>query len=118
MGYTVTEFISSLIVLPLLPADRRYITWLSLVTIAINYNIWFLTVRMCFPYHTETAVPYWFTVDLLADLIYLMDSVFFQPRKQFLKGGDIIVGPISIIKGHVKKQCVQLNVCLNFRKTE
>lgn len=72
--------------------DRRYIAWLSLVTLAFNYNTWFITARLCFPYHTESAIPYWFAMDMLADLIYLTDSVFFQARKQFVKGGDIIVG--------------------------
>uniref|UniRef100_A0A8C2ZH24 Cyclic nucleotide gated channel subunit beta 3, tandem duplicate 2 n=1 Tax=Cyclopterus lumpus TaxID=8103 RepID=A0A8C2ZH24_CYCLU len=71
--------------------DRRYIAWLSLVTMAFNYNTWFLTARLCFPYHTESAMPYWFAMDTLADLIYLTDSIFFQARKQFVKGGDIIV---------------------------
>lgn len=71
--------------------DRRYIAWLSLVTVAFNYNTWFITARLCFPYHTEISIPYWFTLDVLADIIYLADSVIFQPRKQFVKGGDIIV---------------------------
>uniref|UniRef100_A0A3Q3WDP4 Cyclic nucleotide-binding domain-containing protein n=1 Tax=Mola mola TaxID=94237 RepID=A0A3Q3WDP4_MOLML len=70
--------------------DRRYIAWLSLVTLAFNYNTWFITVRLCFPYHTESAIPYWFALDLFADLIYLTDSIIFQPRKQFVKAGDII----------------------------
>lgn len=73
--------------------DRRYIAWLSLVTLAFNYNTWFITARLCFPYHTENAITYWFAADLLADLIYLADAVIFQPRKQFVKGGDIIVSP-------------------------
>nr|XP_019942829.1 PREDICTED: cyclic nucleotide-gated cation channel beta-3-like [Paralichthys olivaceus] len=70
--------------------DRRYIAWLSLVTLAFNYNTWFITARQCFPYHTASAIPYWFALDLLADLIYLTDSIIFQSRKQFVKGGDII----------------------------
>ncbi|KAM6971504.1 cyclic nucleotide-gated channel beta-3-like [Tautogolabrus adspersus] len=69
--------------------DRRYIAWLSLVTLAFNYNTWFITARLCFPYHTETSIPIWFSLDLLADLIYLID-ILFQARKQFVKGGDII----------------------------
>lgn len=73
------------------PLDRRYIAWLSLVTLAFNYNTWFMTARLCFPYHTDYAIPYWFAADLLADFIYLIDSIIFQPRKQFVKGGDIIV---------------------------
>lgn len=71
--------------------DLRYIAWLSVVTLAINYNIWFMTARLCFPYHTESAIPVWFGLDLLADAIYLIDTIIFQPRKQFVQGGDIIV---------------------------
>ncbi|XP_077480467.1 cyclic nucleotide-gated channel beta-3-like [Stigmatopora argus] len=70
--------------------DRRYIAWLSLVTLAFNYNTWFITARLCFPYHTEWAIPYWFALDLLADFIYFTDIVLFQSRKQFVKAGDII----------------------------
>ncbi|XP_039983451.1 cyclic nucleotide-gated cation channel beta-3-like [Xiphias gladius] len=70
--------------------DRRYIAWLCLVTLAFNYNTWFITARLCFPYHTDSAVPYWFALDVLADLIYVTDSIIFQPRKQFVKGGDIV----------------------------
>lgn len=74
--------------------DRRYIAWLSLVTLAFNYNTWFVTARLCFPYHTQSAIPLWLALDVLADLIYLTDSVVFQPRKQFVKAGDIIVSPV------------------------
>lgn len=73
--------------------DRRYIAWLSLVTLAFNYNTWFITARLCFPYHNESAIPFWFVLDMLADLIYLIDSIIFQPRKQFVKAGDIVVSP-------------------------
>ncbi|XP_010772718.1 cyclic nucleotide-gated cation channel beta-3-like, partial [Notothenia coriiceps] len=70
--------------------DRHYIAWLSLVTLAFNYNTWFITARLCFPYHSEYAIPFWFAGDTLADLIYLIDTILFQPRRQFVKGGDII----------------------------
>uniref|UniRef100_A0A3B3YIF2 Cyclic nucleotide-binding domain-containing protein n=1 Tax=Poecilia mexicana TaxID=48701 RepID=A0A3B3YIF2_9TELE len=78
--------------------DRRYIAWLSLVTVAINYNTWFITARMCFPYHNEFVNPIWFTMDVLSDVIYLLDSILFQPRKQFVKGGDIIKDRASTTK--------------------
>uniref|UniRef100_A0A671UMB5 Cyclic nucleotide gated channel subunit beta 3, tandem duplicate 2 n=1 Tax=Sparus aurata TaxID=8175 RepID=A0A671UMB5_SPAAU len=70
--------------------DRRYVAWLSIVTVAINYNVWFVTARLCFPYHNESANPQWLAMDLLADFIYFVDTIIFQPRKQFVKGGDII----------------------------
>lgn len=77
--------------------DRRYIAWLSLVTLAFNYNTWFITARLCFPYHTDSAIPLWLALDTLADLIYLTDSVVFQSRKQFVKAGDIIVSSGLIV---------------------
>lgn len=85
--------------------DRRYIAWLSLVTLAFNYNTWFLTARLCFPYHSESALPLWLTLDLLADLVYLTDSVVFQPRKQFVKAGDIIVSPLLVGPHRLTYQC-------------
>ncbi|XP_035597532.1 cyclic nucleotide-gated cation channel beta-3-like isoform X2 [Oncorhynchus keta] len=71
-------------------SDRTYIAWLTLVTLAFNYNTWFMTARLCFPYHTPEWIPYWITMDLVADFIYLIDSIFFQARKQFVKGGDVV----------------------------
>lgn len=83
MGTTIDPF-----------TDHRYIAWLSLVTLAFNYNTWFITARLCFPYHTESAIPFWVALDMLADLIYLTDSVIFQSRREFVKAGDIIVSPV------------------------
>ncbi|KAL6488674.1 hypothetical protein MHYP_G00024150 [Metynnis hypsauchen] len=77
--------------------NRRYIAWLSIVTIAFNYNLWFIPVRMAYPYHTPASIPLWVTLDVTADLIYIIDMVIFQPRLQFCKGGDIIHALLSII---------------------
>lgn len=70
--------------------------WLTLVTLAFNYNTWFMTARLCFPYHTPEWIPYWIAMDLVADFIYLIDSIFFQARKQFVKGGDVVVSPSAL----------------------
>lgn len=73
------------------PPDRRYIAWLSLVALAYNYNAWFCTARLAFPFHNPTANMYWVICDVLSDVVYLIDIVVWQPRLQFVKGGDIIV---------------------------
>ncbi|XP_018596529.2 cyclic nucleotide-gated cation channel beta-3-like [Scleropages formosus] len=70
--------------------DRRYISWLSVVTIAYNYNVWFIPARLSFPYHTPWSIPFWILFDILADIVYIADIIIFQPRLQFVKGGDII----------------------------
>lgn len=100
--------------------DRRYIAWLSLVTLAFNYNTWFITARLCFPYHTKSTVPLWLTLDMLADLIYLTDSVIFQPRKQFVKAGDIIVSQPVLIGPHrpMVPRPLITDLLSSFRQTE
>ncbi|KAM6953118.1 LOW QUALITY PROTEIN: cyclic nucleotide-gated channel beta-3 [Aplochiton taeniatus] len=75
--------------------DRRYMAWLSVVTVAYNYNIWFCPVRLVFPYHTATTIPIWIFFDVISDLINITDMVIFQPRLQFVKGGDIIKDRIT-----------------------
>uniref|UniRef100_A0A8C1U745 Cyclic nucleotide gated channel subunit beta 3, tandem duplicate 2 n=1 Tax=Cyprinus carpio TaxID=7962 RepID=A0A8C1U745_CYPCA len=89
---------------------RRYIAWLSLVTIAFNYNLWFIPVRMAFPYHDPAAVPLWFTLDIIADIIYVIDMIAFQPRLQFCKGGDIIYDRVMIKKKYRESSRFQNDV--------
>uniref|UniRef100_A0A8C5A4T4 Cyclic nucleotide-binding domain-containing protein n=1 Tax=Gadus morhua TaxID=8049 RepID=A0A8C5A4T4_GADMO len=72
-------------------ADRRYVTWLAVVAVAFNYNIWFIPVRLVFPYHNAANNPYWLFFDALADLVNVIDIMVWQPRLQFVKGGDIVV---------------------------
>ncbi|XP_063768696.1 cyclic nucleotide-gated cation channel beta-3-like isoform X2 [Eleginops maclovinus] len=90
--------------------DRRYIAWLSLVTLAFNYNTWFITARLCFPYHSDYSIPFWFGADTLADFIYLIDTILFQPRKQFVKGGDIIKDRLVTKKNYRESERFKLDM--------
>uniref|UniRef100_A0A8C2SKJ3 Cyclic nucleotide gated channel subunit beta 3 n=1 Tax=Coturnix japonica TaxID=93934 RepID=A0A8C2SKJ3_COTJA len=71
--------------------DRRYVAWLMLVTVAYNWNCWFIPLRFVFPYQTPSNTIYWLAIDIICDICYLCDLLVFQPRVQFLRGGDIIV---------------------------
>uniref|UniRef100_A0A3Q2TNI0 Cyclic nucleotide-gated cation channel beta-3-like n=1 Tax=Fundulus heteroclitus TaxID=8078 RepID=A0A3Q2TNI0_FUNHE len=84
----------------LLSSDRRYIAWLSVVAVAYNYNIWLSPARLAFPYHSETANPFWIFFDVLSDVVNVIDIVVWQPRLQFVKAGDIIV---TMTKVHYRK---------------
>lgn len=74
-----------------LSTDKRYIAWLSIVALAYNYNAWFCTARLAFPYHNERVNMYWVIFDVLSDFVNFMDMMIWQPRLQFVKAGDIIV---------------------------
>ncbi|XP_057227109.1 cyclic nucleotide-gated cation channel beta-3 [Malurus melanocephalus] len=78
--------------------DRRYVAWLMLVTIAYNWNCWFIPLRYVFPYQTPSNSIYWFVIDLMCDICYLCDLTIFQPRVRFIKGGDIISDRIETKK--------------------
>lgn len=68
-----------------------YVLWMFLVSLAWNWNMWFIPVRWAFPYQTPDNIYYWLLTDYLCDLIYILDITVFQPRLQFVRGGDIVV---------------------------
>uniref|UniRef100_A0A803U1M4 Cyclic nucleotide gated channel subunit beta 3 n=1 Tax=Anolis carolinensis TaxID=28377 RepID=A0A803U1M4_ANOCA len=78
--------------------DRRYIGWLFVVTMTYNWNCWFIPLRLAFPVHTASNMIHWIVVDLLCDLCYICDVLVFQPRVQFVRGGDIIVNRAELKK--------------------
>uniref|UniRef100_A0A8C5HC87 Cyclic nucleotide-gated cation channel beta-3-like n=1 Tax=Gouania willdenowi TaxID=441366 RepID=A0A8C5HC87_GOUWI len=80
-------------------SDRRYIAWLTFVALAFNYNMWFCWARLAFPFHNDTANPFWVFFDVLSDVVYIVDIMIWQPRLQFVKAGDII----EIAKVHYRK---------------
>ncbi|XP_054893548.1 cyclic nucleotide-gated cation channel beta-3-like [Poeciliopsis prolifica] len=82
--------------------DRRYITWLTVVAVAYNYNVWFCPARLAFPYHNDTANPFWIFLDVLSDVVNVIDMVVWQPRLQFVKAGDIIKDR-ALTKVHYRK---------------
>lgn len=73
------------------PADLIYVVWLFFVTFAWNWNVWLIPVRWAFPYQTPDNIHWWLLMDYLCDTIYILDILVFQPRLQFVRGGDVVV---------------------------
>ncbi|XP_062327866.1 cyclic nucleotide-gated cation channel beta-1-like isoform X2 [Osmerus eperlanus] len=70
--------------------DLIYVMWLFLVMLAWNWNVWLIPVRWAFPYQTSENIYWWLLIDYTCDFIYILDIVVFQPRLQFVRGGDIV----------------------------
>ncbi|XP_068187208.1 cyclic nucleotide-gated channel beta-3 isoform X3 [Antennarius striatus] len=70
--------------------DPIYILWLFVVLAAWNWNVWLIPVRWAFPYQTPDNIHLWLLADYTCDLIYIADILVFQPRLQFVRGGDIV----------------------------
>lgn len=85
--------------------DLIYVIWLFFVVAAWNWNVWLIPVRWAFPYQTPENIHLWLLVDYTCDLIYITDILVFQPRLQFVRGGDIVVS-----ERNRKKICVRLNL--------
>uniref|UniRef100_A0A3B4VIH2 Cyclic nucleotide gated channel subunit beta 1b n=1 Tax=Seriola dumerili TaxID=41447 RepID=A0A3B4VIH2_SERDU len=102
-------------------ADLMYVLWMFLVSLAWNWNVWFIPVRWAFPYQTPDNIYYWLLTDYLCDLIYILDITVFQPRLQFVRGGDIVSDKKEMRKNYMKTKldfmfCFSINSFFEFNE--
>ncbi|XP_023201743.1 cyclic nucleotide-gated cation channel beta-1-like [Xiphophorus maculatus] len=87
-----------------------YVLWMFLVSAAWNWNVWLIPVRWAFPYQTPQNAPYWLLADYACDLIYILDIAVFQPRLQFIRGGDIVCDKKEMRKNYMKTKRFKFDV--------
>ncbi|KAM7414119.1 hypothetical protein PAMA_019099 [Pampus argenteus] len=90
--------------------NLMYVLWMFLVSLAWNWNVWFIPVRWAFPYQTPDNIYYWLLTDYLCDLIYILDLTIFQPRLQFVRGGDIVCDKKEMRKNYMKTKRFKFDV--------
>uniref|UniRef100_A0A3Q0R2W1 Cyclic nucleotide gated channel subunit beta 1b n=1 Tax=Amphilophus citrinellus TaxID=61819 RepID=A0A3Q0R2W1_AMPCI len=90
--------------------NLMYVLWMFLVSLAWNWNVWFIPVRSAFPYQTPDNIYYWLLTDYLCDLIYILDITVFQPRLQFVRGGDIVYDKKEMRKNYMKTKRFKFDV--------
>ncbi|KAK1785146.1 hypothetical protein P4O66_018557, partial [Electrophorus voltai] len=91
-------------------ADMTYVIWLFIVTCAWNWNVWLIPVRWVFPYQTPENIHLWLLVDYLCDTIYILDILVFQPRLQFVRGGDIVCDKKDMRVHYMKTQRFKMDL--------
>ncbi|KAK3535369.1 hypothetical protein QTP70_011133 [Hemibagrus guttatus] len=87
-----------------------YVLWLFLVTLAWNWNVWMIPVRWAFLYDVNGSLYLWLIADYLCDAIYILDILLFQPRLQFIRGGDIIMRDVV---GAATADQTQYRLCMD-----
>ncbi|KAG5273376.1 hypothetical protein AALO_G00150660 [Alosa alosa] len=87
-----------------------YVLWLLFVTLAWNWNMWLIPVRWAFPYQTPDNIYLWLVTDYLCDTIYILDILVFQPRLQFIRGGDIVCDKTEMRKNYMKTYRFKMDV--------
>ncbi|XP_029290570.1 cyclic nucleotide-gated cation channel beta-1 [Cottoperca gobio] len=90
--------------------NLMYVMWMFLVSLAWNWNAWFIPVRWAFPYQTPDNIYYWLLTDYMCDLIYILDITIFQPRLQFVRGGDIVCDKKDMRKNYMKTKRFKFDV--------
>ncbi|XP_068594985.1 cyclic nucleotide-gated channel beta-3-like [Brachionichthys hirsutus] len=90
--------------------NLMYVLWMLLVSLAWNWNVWFIPVRWAFPYQTPGSIYYWLLTDYLCDLIYILDITIFQPRLQFVRGGDIVCDKKDMRQNYMKTKRFKFDV--------
>uniref|UniRef100_A0AAV2KZ78 Cyclic nucleotide-binding domain-containing protein n=2 Tax=Knipowitschia caucasica TaxID=637954 RepID=A0AAV2KZ78_KNICA len=90
--------------------NLMYVLWMALVSLAWNWNVWFIPVRWAFPYQTPDNIYYWLLADYVCDLIYILDITVFQPRLQFVRGGDIVSDKTEMRRNYMKTKRFKLDV--------
>ncbi|XP_075881340.1 uncharacterized protein LOC142887514 [Nelusetta ayraudi] len=90
--------------------DLVYVLWLFLVVAAWNWNVWLIPVRWAFPYQTAENIHLWLLADYTCDLIYILDILVFQPRLQFVRGGDIVCDPKAMRENYMTTERFKTDV--------
>lgn len=91
------------------PNSKIYITWMSCTAMAVLYNLWVIPLRSTFPYQTKSNRVIWMTFDYIADIIYLIDMIFIQPRVKYLCDGFWVVDIKSLRKKYIKSKRFKVN---------
>ncbi|KAG7468612.1 hypothetical protein MATL_G00144960 [Megalops atlanticus] len=87
-----------------------YVLWLFFVTLAWNWNLWLIPVRWAFPYQTPDNIHLWLLTDYICDAIYIIDILVFQPRLQFVRGGDIVIDKKEMRDNYLKTLRFRMDV--------
>ncbi|KAK5934784.1 hypothetical protein CgunFtcFv8_020207 [Champsocephalus gunnari] len=90
--------------------DSIYVIWLFFVVAAWNWNVWLIPVRWAFPYQTAANVHLWLIADYTCDFIYITDILVFQPRLQFVRGGDIVCDKKDMRENYMKTERFKMDV--------
>lgn len=85
------------------PQGKIYIAWLFVVSISFLYNAWVIPLRSTFPFQTPENTNTWLIMDFCADIIYLLDVIFFKHRLMYLFEGFWVKDKNLTRKNYMRK---------------
>jgi len=94
------------------PQGKIYISWLCVVSLSFLYNAWVIPLRASFPFQTKENTNIWLACDFCADIIYLLDVVFFKHRIMYLFEGFWVKNKNLTRKNYMRKLQFKVRVDL------
>ncbi|XP_037933875.1 cyclic nucleotide-gated channel rod photoreceptor subunit alpha [Teleopsis dalmanni] len=92
------------------PQGTIYISWLCIVSLTFLYNAWVIPMRATFPFQTDENTNIWLICDFFADIIYLVDVVFFKHRVMYLFEGFWVKNKKLTCKNYMRKLQFKLDL--------
>uniref|UniRef100_A0A0A1WW40 Cyclic nucleotide-gated cation channel beta-3 n=1 Tax=Zeugodacus cucurbitae TaxID=28588 RepID=A0A0A1WW40_ZEUCU len=92
------------------PQGKIYISWLCVVSISFLYNAWVIPLRSTFPFQTPENTNSWLICDFCADIIYLLDVIFFKHRIMYLFEGFWVKNKNLTRKNYMRKLQFKLDL--------
>nr|XP_044249158.1 LOW QUALITY PROTEIN: cyclic nucleotide-gated channel rod photoreceptor subunit alpha [Drosophila takahashii] len=92
------------------PQGKIYISWLCVVSLSFLYNAWVIPLRSSFPFQTKENTNIWLACDYCADIIYLLDVVFFKHRVMYLFEGFWVKNKNLTRKNYMRKLQFKLDL--------
>ncbi|KAH8291391.1 hypothetical protein KR054_011091, partial [Drosophila jambulina] len=92
------------------PQGKIYISWLCVVSLSFLYNAWVIPLRSSFPFQTKENTNIWLACDFCADIIYLLDVVFFKHRVMYLFEGFWVKNKNLTRKNYMRKLQFKLDL--------
>ncbi|XP_012154767.1 cyclic nucleotide-gated cation channel beta-3 [Ceratitis capitata] len=92
------------------PQGKIYISWLCVVSLSFLYNAWVIPLRSTFPFQTPENTNTWLICDFCADIIYLLDVIFFKHRIMYLFEGFWVKNKNLTRKNYMRKLQFKLDL--------
>lgn len=91
------------------PDEKFLLYWLMLLTMCTMYNLWTTIVRQSLPELQQVASFWWWSVDGISDMIFLID-VIVQFRTCYLEQGLMVYNTKKLAENYINSRAFKFDL--------